>query len=343
MLGSSTARKRPSMQTTRAAITGLLCAAVSLGAPIGASAQQAASGTSLIMLGTQGGPRHTRTRSQPADVIVANGQPYLIDAGNGVGRQLVLAGLSPFRIHQIFITHHHDDHNADLGTLMGLVWSIGIPRPITVYGPVGTAAYVAGFEQMFAVNERIRRADFPGSYRIAPHEFFLYQEIGAAVQPRLVYKDQNIQVDAVENCHFHKADARGSAYGDAASYAYRFKTSDKTIVISGDTGACEALVEFARGADILVHEVINVELLAAAMRKSGQLTPEAIQDQMRHMEQDHASPETVGKLAARAGVGMVVLTHVIPGDESDPVAAYTDGVSRHFKGKVVLASDLARF
>ena len=79
------------------------------------------------------------------------------------------------------------------------------------------------------------------------------------------------------------------------------------------------------------------------MRKSGQLTSEAIQDQMRHMEEDHASPETVGKLAARAGVGMVVLTHVIPGDESDPAGAYTDGVSRHFKGKVVLASDLARF
>jgi len=331
------------MQTTRTIAVSLLCAVMTIVGPIGASAQQAASHTELITLGSQGGPRHTRTRSQSANVIMANGQPYLIDAGNGVGRQLVLAGISPFRIHQIFITHHHDDHNADLGTLMGLVWSIGIPRPITVYGPVGTGAYIAGFEQMFSVNERIRRADFPGSYRIAPHEFFLYQEIGAADQPKLVYKDENIQVDAVENCHFRKADVGGTAYGGAVSYAYRFKTGDRTIVISGDTGPCEALVEFARGADILVHEVINVELLAAAMRKSGQLTSEAIQDQMRHMEEDHASPETVGKLAARAGVGMVVLTHVIPGDESDPTGAYTDGVSRHFKGRVVLASDLARF
>lgn len=321
----------------------LLCAALTAATPIGASAQQTGSGTSLITLGTQGGPRHTRTRSQPANVIIANGQPYLVDAGNGVGRQLVLAGISPFRIRQIFITHHHDDHNADLGTLMGLVWSIGIPRPITVYGSVGTGAYIAGFEQMFSVNERIRRADFPGGYRISPHDFFLYQEIGPAVQPKLVFKDQNIRVDAVENCHYHKSNGGAPSYGDAVSYAYRFKTTDKTIVISGDTGPCEALVEFARGADILVHEIINVELLAAAMKASGQLSPNAIQDQMRHMEEDHANADTVGKLAARAGVGMVVLTHVIPGDESDPVAAYTDGVSRHFKGKVVLASDLARF
>jgi ribonuclease BN (tRNA processing enzyme) len=318
----------------------VLCAALSAAVPMSTSAQQAQSGTSLITLGTQGGPRHTQKRSQPANVIIANGQPYLVDAGNGVGRQLVLAGISPFRIRQIFITHHHDDHNADLGTLMGLVWSIGIPRPITVYGPVGTGEYIAGFEQLFRVNERVRRADFPGSYRIAPHEFFLYQEIGSAIEPKLVFKDQNIEVDAVENCHFHKS---SGGYGDAVSYAYRFRTADKTIVISGDTGPCEALVEFARGADILVHEVINVELLAAAMSASGQLSPQAIQDQMRHMGEDHADAETVGKLAARAGVGMVVLTHVIPGDPSDPPAAYTDGVSRHFKGKVVLASDLDRF
>lgn len=321
----------------------LLCAAATAGAPASAEAQQTSSGTALITLGTQGGPRHTRTRSQPANVIIANGQPYLVDAGNGVGRQMVLAGISPFRVRDIFITHHHDDHNADLGTLMGLVWSIGIPRPMTVHGPVGTAAYIAGFEQMFAVNERIRRADFPSSYRIAPHDFFLYREIGEAVQPKMVFKDQNVQVDALENCHFHKSSDGTAGYGDAVSYAYRFKTADKTIVISGDTGPCEALVEFARGADILVHEIISVQLLAADMAASGQFSPEAIQNQMRHMEEDHASAETVGKLAARAGVGMVVLTHVIPGNESDPVSAYTDGVSRHFKGKVVLASDLARF
>lgn len=322
---------------------GLLYGIVAGLIPESALAQEAGATTTLIMLGTQGGPRHTRARSQPANAIIVNGQPYLIDAGNGVGRQLVLAGISPFRIHQIFITHHHDDHNADLGTLMGLVWSIGVPRPITVFGPVGTGAFIAGFEQMFAVNERIRRADFPGFYKIAPHDFFLYAEIGAASKPKLVYKDQNVQVDAVENCHFHGSKPGGAAYGETASYAYRFRTADKTIVISGDTGPCEALVEFARGADILVHEVINVDLLVAAMRASGQMSPDAIRDQMRHMEEDHTSPEGVGKLAARAGVRMVVLTHLIPGDESDPSTAYSDGVSRHFTGKVVVASDLARY
>lgn len=321
----------------------LLYATVMATVPVAAAAQEAGSKTSLVILGTQGGPRHTRTRSQPANAIIVNGQPYLIDAGNGVGRQLVLAGISPFRIRQIFVTHHHDDHNADLGTLMGLVWSIGVPRPITVYGPVGTGAYIAGFEQMFAVNERIRRADLPGGYKIPPHDFFLYREIGAAVEPKLVYKDENVEVEAVENCHFHKSLPGGAGYGETSSYAYRFKTADRTIVISGDTGPCEALVEFARGADILVHEVINVDLLSTAMKASGQFSPQAIQDQVRHMEEDHSSPETVGKLAARATVGMVVLTHVIPGDEADPSTSYTDGVARYFKGKVVLASDLTRF
>jgi ribonuclease BN (tRNA processing enzyme) len=61
------------------------------------------------------------------------------------------------------------------------------------------------------------------------------------------------------------------------------------------------------------------------------------------MEADHSTPEVVGKLAEKAGVGMVVLTHLVPGDEADPAGAYTDGVSRFFKGRVVAASDLARF
>ena len=309
--------------------------------PRHADAQEGASKTTLITLGTQGGPRATRARSQPANAIVVNGQPYLVDAGNGVARQLALAGISPFRIRQIFLTHHHDDHNADVGTFMGLVWSLGIPRPVTVFGPSGTGEIIAGFQRSFAVNERIRRADFPGFYKIAPQQFFLFSEIGAAPTARPVYKDQNVQVDAIENCHYQGGTK--SEYGAAESYAYRFKTADKTIVISGDTGPCEALVEFAQGADILVHEVIRLDLLTAGLTASGQFSKEGIENMRRHMEKDHTTPDDVGRLAAKAGVRMVVLTHLIPGDPSDPDIAYSAGVSRRFTGKVVVASDLMQF
>ncbi len=316
-----------------------LCAAAPAWAQAAASPTPA-SGTVLVTLGTQGGPVPTAARLQPANALIVNGQPYLIDAGNGVARQLALAGIRYTAIRQIFITHHHDDHNADLGTLMGMVWSIGVPAPITAYGPDGTKEFLEGFKRSFAVNQEIRESDFPELYKITPDAFFLAKDIGEAKEARTLYQDKNVQVDAIENCHYHFAP--GAPAHDAASYAFRFRTADRTIVFSGDTGPCEPLVAFARGADVLVHEVINLDLLSAATRAQG--IPDArLATMMRHMEEDHSTPDVVGRLAAQAGVGMVVLTHVIPGTDDIPDSAYVDGVARHFHGKVVVAKDLMRF
>lgn len=318
-----------------------LCASVPALAQAPAAAPAAApAGTVLVTLGTQGGPVPTPARSQPANALIVNGQPYLIDAGNGVARQLALANIRYTAIRQIFITHHHDDHNADLGTLMGMVWSIGVPAPITAYGPNGTGEFLEGFKRSFVINQKIRESDFPELYKITPDAFFLSRDIGEAKQARTIFEDKNVKVDAIQNCHYHFAP--GAPAGAAASYAFRFKTADKTIVISGDTGPCPQLVDFARGADILVHEVISLDSVGAALR--GQNIPDArIAVMMRHMEEDHSTPEVVGKLAAQAGVGMVVLTHVIPGSDDVPDSAYTEGVAREFKGKVVVAKDLMRF
>jgi ribonuclease BN (tRNA processing enzyme) len=108
--------------------------------------------TRLLTLGTQGGPRGNADRAQPSNVLIVNGTPYLIDAGNGVARQLLLAGVPITNIRQIFITHNHDDHNADWGTLMGRAWTSVQYEPMTVYGPPGTESMRKGFLQYFAPN-----------------------------------------------------------------------------------------------------------------------------------------------------------------------------------------------
>ncbi|MBX9452388.1 MAG: MBL fold metallo-hydrolase [Mesorhizobium sp.] len=101
--------------------------------------------TRLILLGTGGGPTPLPVRNQPANVLLVNDEPYIVDAGNGVARQLMLAGIAAHRVGRIFITHHHDDHNADMGTLMGLAWSNGRASPSEAYGPPGTEAMVEAF------------------------------------------------------------------------------------------------------------------------------------------------------------------------------------------------------
>jgi ribonuclease BN (tRNA processing enzyme) len=287
-------------------------------------------------IGYAGWPLRSKTRSQPANVLVVNDEPYIIDAGNGVARQLAVAGVPLGRVGQIFITHNHDDHNADLGTMMGLAWTLGRSAPITVHGPKGTRDMIDGFLKFFSANRDIRLSDFPDFYKAMPEQLFNVQEIEG---PGAIYKDANVEVEAIENCHFHFP---SSAASNAKSYALRFKTADKTIVFSGDTGPCVPMVNFAMGANLLVHEVINLDLYQAAL-KTRPFSPEQSQDLLRHMKEDHASPDEIGKLAASAKVGMVVLSHIIPGDANDPDNAYSDGVAAHYSGKIVVAKDLMRF
>lgn len=316
------------------AIVGSLC----ISAASSALAQQpsAPASVEVVLLGTAGGPYPQVHRAQAATAIVSNGQVYLFDAGNGTPRQLAAAGIMFQRVGLIFITHHHDDHNADVGTLVGLSWSLNRKAPIQVFGPPGTEELRAGFLRAFTANAQIRTADF-GAYTIQPAQFFKATEIASGGP---VYSDPNITVTAVENCHYNFSNPH-LAPGHK-SFAYKVRTGGKTVVISGDTGFCEErLVPFAEGADLLVHEVINLPLMEQWLRAAG--APESqVKTYMRHLADDHSTPEQIGALARKANVKHVVLTHVIPGSPGDSDGAYADGVRANFAGEVTVGKDLTR-
>lgn len=79
-------------------------------------------GTRLITLGTASGPNPRAHRAQSSNLLIVNGALYVIDAGDGVARRLAKAGINIREIGAIFITHHHDDHTAGLGTLLSVAW-----------------------------------------------------------------------------------------------------------------------------------------------------------------------------------------------------------------------------
>ena len=68
--------------------------------------------TRLILLGTGGGPTPKKSVSAPAQVIIINGAAYVVDCGDGVARQLVLADVPLRSVRHVLITHQHSDHNA---------------------------------------------------------------------------------------------------------------------------------------------------------------------------------------------------------------------------------------
>src|SRR5689334_5022349 len=104
-----------------------------IGAPLDARAAE--SGTKLIILGSMGGPSVGRPRYQTSHVILHGGKAHVVDCGYGATEQLVRAGVRLQDIRDIFITHHHPDHNIELGTLIFFAWYAGLDARLGLYGP----------------------------------------------------------------------------------------------------------------------------------------------------------------------------------------------------------------
>ena len=271
-----------------------------------------------ILLGTAGGPAPKRTRSAPANAVVVDGDVYIVDCGNGVARQAALAGLDLRRLRAVFLTHHHSDHNVDAGTLLQLAWSAGLDRPVQMFGPPPLRAMMDAFLRFAEVDVRTRiedegRPDFASLLQIV--------EISAGGP---VLEDERVTVSAalVEHPPLKP------------SFALRFQTAKRSIVFSGDTAPCDALVELARGADVLVHEVMHGEAIGEIIARLSNAS------RLReHLMASHTLLEDVGTVARRAGVRTLVLTHFVPSEGiADDV--WRAGAARHFPGEIIVGSDL---
>jgi len=300
---------------------------------------RARTGTRLITLGTASGPFPRAGRAQSSNLLTVNGTHYVIDAGDGVARRIAKAGINVRDIGTIFMTHHHDDHTAGLGTLMSVAWDSQRTQPINVYGPPQTEALIKAAVQYYGISAEIRIADGGRSVPIA--QVFLGHDVGTGV----IYQDANVKVIAAENTHFdfHK----GAASGKHKSYSYRFETPDRVIVFTGDTGASDALIELAKSADLLVSETSSFQDRMQRLIDSGQwqaMTPAEQDGIARQATQGHMTLEIVGKMATRASVKTVVLSHLSSrADGTDDYAPWVAEVKKHFGGQVVVARDLMEF
>lgn len=297
--------------------------------------------TRLITLGTGAGPTVRKLRAQPANLLVVDGRPYLIDAGEGMIRQLAWAGYQPSQVEKIFITHLHFDHTADLASFMAFDWTNRRSTAVDIYGPPGTKALTKAGLAYFAIPETIFSHELPPGPPMAslfrPHDLDV-------TGPKLVFQDDKVRVFAVENSHYATMKLVPQPYGTPKSYAYRFETPDRVVVFTGDSGPSPALVELAKGADVLVSEVIDIDETVSLIKRSWHAPEAALQPLVEHMRREHLAPEEVGKLATEAGVKMVVLTHQAPGlDEDVDASALLRGVREHFSGAVVPARDLDQF
>jgi ribonuclease BN (tRNA processing enzyme) len=293
--------------------------------------------TTLITLGTAGGPLPRPDRAQSSNLLIVNGTLYLIDAGGGVTGRIVQSGNNFRKVSKIFITHAHSDHTAGLATLLVSQWEQQA-EPADIYGS-GVEALVKGAIDYLTPNAEIRWAE--GKKRPMTETFRAHD-----VEPGVVYQDVNVKVIAVENTHFHFQPGT-PPYGKYKSYSYRFETPDRIVFFTGDTGPSDAVVELAKGADLYVTETTSPEGVVEVFKKSGIWQAKTADEQagfLRHMHEEHVTPEDIGKMAAKAGVKAVVMTHLGPSTNPDEeYQRYVDEAKKYYSGPIMLAKDLMKF
>ncbi len=337
----------------------------------------------LILLGTAGASNPKATRAGYSNAIVVGDVAYLVDCGEGVHRQAWRSGISmhPERrpkggstIRSIFFTHLHSDHVIDYANLLLGFWptdrvdvfgpgEAGLPitpfppgRVVPVLFPDAPTPGIRGLTQKlfeaFAYNINVRIADEARQDLTA--NVFVH-EVGVAHDDYRPDIDLGVQASGasmataappMEPVEIYPLDEHGVRVTAALvqhapvfpAFAYRFDTPSGSAVFSGDTGPCDNLVRLAHGADYLVHEVIDLGFIAD--RVADLPNRDNI---INHLTESHTSPEDAGRIAARAGVGTLVLSHLVPGDSEIAEEEWERRARSQFAGNVVCGVDLDQF
>lgn len=292
-------------------------------------------GATVTLLGTAGGPPAHVGRSQPATLLQVGDKAYLIDAGENVGQQLMRAGVAASRIDATLLTHLHWDHTLGLDYLMATGWMRGRRQPMPIWGPPGTRMLVDRTLAAIGVGEAIFRAQAQDRPPIT--SLYPAREVDLST-PQLLFDDGTVKVSAVANSHFAQLRSAPHAYGVDKAYSYRFDMAAGAVVFTGDTGPSDLLADFAKGAALMVAEIVDLPSMRIALKAAGSKGQE-LDLLMQHMEHQHLTADALGQLAAQAGVKKLALNHYVLGRDFDP-AAFVAPLRRHFGGEIIVGQDL---
>ncbi len=279
--------------------------------------------TKLIILGS-GNPNPSPDQSGCSIAIIVRNTPYIVDFGPGLIRKAAklspnyggkIGALDVKNIKRAFLTHLHSDHTTGYPDLILTPWVMGRDEPLEVYGPEGINAMTENILNAYQEDIKYRLygtepANNEG-WRVNSHEFR---------KEGVIYQDTNVKVEAFPVPHGTWPN----------SWGFRFTTPDKVIVISGDTAPCEKVIEYAKGADILVHEIYSKK----GFDKKNTFWKE-------YHSKQHTSTYELGEIASKSNPKLIVLYHILYWGSTDQ--ELLDEIATKYKGKVIVGKDLDIF
>lgn len=270
----------------------------------------------VTLLGT-GSPIPDADRAGPSTLVRAGGQTFLIDCGRGVQQRMTAAGAGANGLAALLLTHLHSDHIADLGDLIISRWVTTFAPdqpPFPIIGPPGTAEVVDATLKAFGFDIGYRIAHHDDLTSPPPVEVHEYTD-------GVVWDRDGVTITAAPTDHRPVAPTIG----------FRVEHADASVVLAGDTVPCESLDKLAAGAGALVHTVIRKDLIDALPMQ-----------RLRDICDYHSSVEEAAATAARAGVGILILTHYVPAIEPGQEDEWRALAASAFDRQIELGDDLHR-
>ena len=239
----------------------------------------------VTLLGT-GSPPPEIARFGPSLLVEAGSEKLVVDAGRGASQRLAQIGVRLGQVTALFLTHLHSDHVVGIPDLWLHRWVGATDQtpPLAVFGPSGTSEMMSFLAQAYQVD--ISQRAQPGGRDRATE----FNTVSRDIAEGVVYERGGVTVTAFTVDH---------GAPKITAYGYRIDFGEHAVVVSGDTRPSDNLVRHAKGADVLIHEVMVAR-------------PEALKrsEALRRTVESHTTPEDAGKIFERVKPRLAVFTHI---------------------------------